>query len=100
MRRALIAAAVVTATFAGATASRAGNYDGSLGAFFFPDRPNGPWCAKENLGAEWSRDDCRYATLEACTQAVIAGNRGTCMANPWYRGEAAPHPRRHHKKHG
>ncbi len=105
-RRLFVAAAVavmtlVIATLVGTSASRAGGgyYDGSWQSFWYPDRPEGPWCAKQNVGADWVRDDCRYATLEACTRDVIGGNRGTCMPNPWYRGTAVPVRKTHrHKK--
>jgi hypothetical protein len=99
-RRLLVAAAIAVITLIGTGASHARDYyDGSWHSFWYPDRPEGPWCAKQNFGADWVRDDCRYTTLEACTSAVIGGNRGFCMANPWYRGPAPPVRKSHkHKK--
>src|SRR5262245_22682851 len=37
------------------------------------------------------RYDCSMRTLEQCVSLIIAGNRGFCNPNPYYRGpEAAP----------
>src|SRR5215467_13186677 len=50
----------------------------------------GPWCAAENIGQD-VRYDCSMRTLEQCVSLIIAGNRGFCNPNPYYRGpEAAP----------
>src|SRR5262249_24126374 len=50
----------------------------------------GPWCAVENIGQD-VRYDCSMRTLEQCVSLIIAGNRGFCNPNPYYRGpEAAP----------
>jgi Protein of unknown function (DUF3551) len=65
----------------------------------------GPWCAAENIGFGMVYEDCTMPSIEACRQAVIAGNRGYCTQNPrwpgWY-GAAADEPRhyrpRHHKR--
>jgi hypothetical protein len=42
---------------------------------------NAPWCAVFSVGNGdyW---DCRYATIEACREQAIAGNRGYCNNNP------------------
>ena len=49
-----------------------------------------PWCAVMNYGTGSMYWDCSYATIEACTPNVIAGNRGFCNRNP--RGRAGPAP--------
>src|SRR6516162_9035007 len=63
-------------------------------AILFDVRPSGayqgPWCAAENIGQD-VRYDCSMRTLEQCVSLIIAGNRGFCNPNPYYRGpEAAP----------
>src|SRR5262249_20352911 len=63
-------------------------------AILFDVRPSGayqgPWCAVENVGGD-VRYDCSMRTLEQCVSLIIAGNRGFCNPNPYYRGpEAAP----------
>jgi hypothetical protein len=41
-----------------------------------------PWCAVMNIGAGTVTWDCEYATVEACTPNILAGNRGFCAINP------------------
>src|SRR6516164_10071411 len=48
----------------------------------------GPWCAAENIGQD-VRYDCSMRTLEQCVSLIIAGNRGFCNPNPYYRGPEA-----------
>jgi hypothetical protein len=55
-----------------------------------------PWCAVINTGfgaIEW---DCEYRTAAECAPNVIAGNRGFCNLNPYWRGPppAAAHAMR------
>jgi hypothetical protein len=51
----------------------------------------GPWCAGQNRGGSTFTYNCSMRTLEQCVSDVIAGNRGFCSPNPYYRGpEAAP----------
>jgi hypothetical protein len=51
----------------------------------------GPWCAGQNRGGGTFSYNCSMRTLEQCVSEVIAGNRGFCNPNPYYRGpEAAP----------
>jgi hypothetical protein len=51
----------------------------------------GPWCAGTNRGSGAFVYDCSMRTLEQCVSEVIAGNRGFCNPNPYYRGpEALP----------
>jgi hypothetical protein len=51
----------------------------------------GPWCAGTNRGSGTFVYNCGMRTLEQCVSEVIAGNRGFCSPNPYYRGlEVAP----------
>src|SRR5262249_3660307 len=43
-----------------------------------------PWCAVMNIGAGTVTWDCQYATVEACTPNILAGNRGFCALNPYF----------------
>src|SRR5262249_28346527 len=65
-------------------------------AILFDVRPSGayqgPWCAVENIGDD-VRYDCSMRTLEQCVPLIIAGNRGFCLPNPYYRGPEAAPPR-------
>ena len=65
-------------------------------AILFDVRPSGayqgPWCAVENVGDD-VRYDCSMRTLEQCVPLIIAGNRGFCLPNPYYRGPEAAPPR-------
>jgi len=49
----------------------------------------GPWCAGTNRGSGAFVYDCSMRTLEQCVSEVIAGNRGFCNLNPYYRGPEA-----------
>src|SRR5262249_38189251 len=44
-----------------------------------------PWCAGTTKGDFFSYN-CTLPTYEMCVQEVIAGNRGFCGPNPYYRG--------------
>ena len=44
-----------------------------------------PWCAGTNIGHDFHYN-CTLPTYEMCVQEVIAGNRGFCSPNPYYRG--------------
>jgi hypothetical protein len=46
----------------------------------------GPWCAGYDVGFSTWREDCSMPSFEACTQEVIAGNRGFCTPNPLWHG--------------
>jgi hypothetical protein len=53
----------------------------------------GPWCAGYSIGFSTWREDCSIPTLEMCRLETIAGNRGYCWPNPYWRGhviEGAP----------
>jgi hypothetical protein len=50
-----------------------------------------PWCAGTNIGGGVFHYNCTLPTWEMCVQEVIAGNRGFCSPNPYYRGpESVP----------
>ncbi len=80
-----------------------------LGAVFASAQPasayvmsyqQAPWCAVVSTGTGSVYWDCSYASLEACTPNVIAGNRGFCNQNPYFLGYAGPVERiRHRKRH-
>jgi Protein of unknown function (DUF3551) len=53
----------------------------------------GPWCAGTNRGGGTFVYNCSMRTLEQCVSEVIAGNRGFCSPNPYYRGPEAAPPR-------
>jgi hypothetical protein len=53
----------------------------------------GPWCAGQNRGGSTFTYNCGMRTLEQCVSEVIAGNRGFCSPNPYYRGPEAAPPR-------
>jgi hypothetical protein len=66
-------------------------------AILFDLRPSqafqGPWCAGTNTGGSTFRYDCSMRTFEMCVQEVIAGNRGFCSPNPYYRAPEPPPPK-------
>jgi hypothetical protein len=51
-----------------------------------------PWCAGTTKGDFFSYN-CSLPTYEMCVQEVIAGNRGFCSPNPYYRGPELVRPR-------
>src|SRR5262249_50049677 len=51
-----------------------------------------PWCAGTSTGHSFHYN-CSLPTYEMCVQEVIAGNRGFCSPNPYYRGPEGPPPR-------
>ena len=44
-------------------------------------------------GADNVNWDCEYETVDACRPAVLAGNRGFCALNPYYRPYPTPYGR-------
>lgn len=66
-----------------------------------------PWCAQIELGTGGEQWDCYYRSVEECVPNVLAGNRGSCSVNPYYRGQpdyaghhgpvARPPHRKHHR---
>jgi hypothetical protein len=59
----------------------------------------GPWCAGTNRGSGTFVYNCSMQTLEQCIPEVIAGNRGFCSPNPYYRGPEAAPPRGKRKRY-
>src|SRR5262245_53286127 len=59
----------------------------------------GPWCAGTNRGGGSFVYNCSMRTLEQCVSEVIAGNRGFCNPNPYYRGPEGPPPRGKRKRY-
>jgi hypothetical protein len=57
-----------------------------------------PWCAGTNRGGGTFSYNCTIPTFEMCVQEVIAGNRGFCSPNPYYRPEPPP-PRRKRQRY-
>jgi hypothetical protein len=57
-----------------------------------------PWCAGTSTGHSFHYN-CSLPTYEMCVQEVIAGNRGFCSPNPYYRGPEGPPPRAKRKRY-
>ena len=57
-----------------------------------------PWCAGTNTGRSFHYN-CSLPTYEMCVQEVIAGNRGFCSPNPYYRGPEVVPPRAKRKRY-
>ena len=57
-----------------------------------------PWCAGTNTGRSFHYN-CSLPTYEMCVQEVIAGNRGFCSPNPYYRGPESVPPRAKRKRY-
>lgn len=60
---------------------------------------NAPWCAVINIGTGEIVHECYYQTEEQCAPNVVAGNRGFCNVNPYYRAPLALPPMRHSRRH-
>jgi hypothetical protein len=58
-----------------------------------------PWCAGTNRGGGTFSYNCTIPTFEMCVQEVIAGNRGFCSPNPYYRGPEGPPPKGKRKRY-
>ncbi|MGH7246787.1 MAG: DUF3551 domain-containing protein [Pseudomonadota bacterium] len=58
---------------------------------------NAPWCAVMETGSGSYEVDCGYYSVQQCTPNVIAGNRGFCQMNPYWRSSPTPfaYARRH-----
>jgi hypothetical protein len=48
-----------------------------------------PWCAVMETGGGSYQRECVYDSIEDCAPNVIAGNRGFCQQNPFYRAVPA-----------
>lgn len=44
------------------------------------------WCAVTDNGGGNLMWECVYDTIEECQPFILAGNRGTCSLNPYWRG--------------
>jgi Protein of unknown function (DUF3551) len=53
----------------------------------------GRWCAISSIGQGGIREDCQYATFEACQKAA-ALDRGSCSQNPRWTGSDSAKKRR------
>jgi Protein of unknown function (DUF3551) len=53
----------------------------------------GRWCAISSIGQGAVREDCQYATFEACQKAA-ALDRGSCSQNPRWSGSDSAKKRR------
>jgi len=58
-----------------------------------------PWCAVYNMGWGDMHWECEYASIESCRPNILAGNRGFCNPNPYYRAPERRAARRHHRHH-
>ena len=71
-------------------------------AILFDARPSGayqgPWCAGTSRGHSFVYN-CSMRTLEQCVSEVIAGNRGFCNPNPYYRWPEPLQPRAKRKRY-
>jgi len=73
IRRPVFAAsALVAALWFGVAASRAGTYGDE------------PWCAVHDEGSGVMTWDCEFATVDDCSPAILAGNKGFCQRNPYW----------------
>jgi hypothetical protein len=71
----------------------------SLGARPAHARAEKPWCAVYTLGFGSVQWDCEYDSIETCRPNVIAGNRGFCNPNPYYRAPQRRAVRRHYRRY-
>jgi Protein of unknown function (DUF3551) len=57
-----------------------------------------PWCAVYNAGWFGEHWECEYDSIEACRPHILAGNRGFCNVNPYYKGPVTRAAPRHHRR--
>ena len=79
--------AIVAATLAFAAPAHAQTYD-----------PDYPVCLQIYQGFVDYYFECRYTTMAQC-QASASGRSASCVVNPYYKGRAAPGPRRKRVRH-
>jgi hypothetical protein len=79
---------IIRLAFAGALSSAAAISFGVPASRASTDG-NEPWCAVVDQGAGNVMWECFYQTIAECQPNVLAGNRGFCQHNPYYR-TAAP----------
>jgi hypothetical protein len=48
------------------------------------------WCAVTNNGGDDIMWECVYDTAEECQPFILAGNRGFCSLNPYWRDPNQP----------
>jgi hypothetical protein len=58
-----------------------------------------PWCAQIELGTGGQSWQCYYRSAEECAPNVLAGNRGTCSINPYYRDSYGAMEPASHRRH-
>jgi hypothetical protein len=51
---------------------------------------HGKWCAVTNNGGDNIMWECVYDTADECQPFILAGNRGFCALNPYWKGLNAP----------
>jgi hypothetical protein len=51
---------------------------------------NEKWCAVADQGGGAVIWDCEFETVDDCSPAILAGNRGFCALNPGYRQPEPP----------
>ena len=81
-RNGAISAAILAATLALTAPARAQTYD-----------PAYPVCLQVYQGFVDYYFECAYQTMAQC-QMSASGRSASCVVNPYYRGRAAPGPRR------
>ena len=81
-RNGAIAAAIAAATLTLAAPARAQTYD-----------PAYPVCLQVYQGFVDYYFECAYMNMAQC-QASASGRSASCVVNPYYKGRAAPGPRR------
>jgi hypothetical protein len=86
-RNAAIAVTALAATLAFVAPTRAQTYD-----------PAYPVCLQVYQGFVDYYFECAYTTMAQC-QASASGRSASCVVNPYYKGRAAPAPRRKRPHH-
>src|SRR4051812_41856681 len=51
---------------------------------------DGPWCGVYSIGDGSSVEKCDFRNFESCRAEMVAGNRGFCRQNGYYRGIPRP----------
>ena len=85
--KAMMACTVLAATLALAAPARAQTYD-----------PAYPVCLQVYQGFTDYYFECAYQTMAQC-QMSASGRAAQCVVNPYYKGRAAPAPRRTRPHH-
>ena len=58
-----------------------------------------PWCAVVNYGTGEVVWECEYYSAAECAPNVVAGNRGFCNLNPYWRADVPAKVALKHRKH-